>query len=64
MMCVIVLKFHIQNWHWTKDKPRERCVLSKENLDIGISLETSLIDSLCVCLLFIEECQEAHYALQ
>lgn len=51
MMCIIVLKFHIQNWHWTKEKPRERCILSKENLDICIRLETSLIDSLCVLAL-------------
>ena len=50
MMCIIELKFHIQNWHWTKEKPRERCLLSKENLNIGICLETSLIDSLCECV--------------
>jgi hypothetical protein len=49
MMCIILLKFPIQNWDWTKDKPRERCILSKENLDIGICLETSLIDSF-VCV--------------
>jgi len=48
MMCIIVLKFHIQNWHWTEEKPRERCILSKENLDIGICLATSLMGSLCV----------------